>query len=75
MNRDVVSEIPDEKETWVVMIASACFVEELDLDSLPLSEVDKGKVRCIIEELKLLSPLEALSRCLSDASPSSSREP
>lgn len=62
---EMIGEIPSASRTWIEMIASACFVEELDLDSLPLSERVKNDVRSILGELARLSPLEALSRCIS----------
>lgn len=51
---------------WSEMIAAACFAEELDLESLPLPEGVKNDVRAILDELARLSPLEALSRCISN---------
>jgi hypothetical protein len=66
-------EMTSASRTWIEMIASACFAEELDLELLPLSERIKSDVRAILEELARLSPLEALSRCISIHSESLSR--
>jgi hypothetical protein len=75
MNRDAIAKDSGESDAWVARIASACFVEELDLDSLPLSQDVKERVLSVLEELECLPPLEALSRCLSDPELRSSSAP
>jgi hypothetical protein len=65
MNSDRSVDTTGERSTWVSLVASACFVEELELDSLPLSEALKVEVQRVLEGLRQLSPMEALVRCLS----------
>jgi hypothetical protein len=71
-NSDTQAQISEEStatsRAWSEMIASACFAEELDLESLPLPESVKDSVRAVLGELSRLSPLEALSRCISNPS-------
>ncbi len=66
MSRDAVQKTPEPNRVWIESIASACFAEELALDSLPLAENVKSEVCRILDELSRLSPLEALSRCISN---------
>ncbi len=62
----MLRELTSSSREWSAMIAAACFAEELDLESLPLPEGVKIDVRSILGELARLSPLEALSRCISN---------
>jgi hypothetical protein len=62
----MLREMTSGGRAWSEMIAAACFAEELDLEALPLPEGIKSDVRSILGELARLSPLEALSRCISN---------
>lgn len=62
----MLRELTSSSRAWSEMIAAACFAEELDLESLPLPEEVKSDVRAILHGLARLSPLEALSRCISN---------
>lgn len=66
MSLDHPVEITDRCGEWVSLIAAACFVEELELSSLPLSDALKAEVWRALEDLRQLSPMEALLRCLAN---------
>lgn len=53
-------------EPWLSQIAKACFVEELQIDNLPLPDGVRNAVLLILEDLSSLPALQAVLWCLAE---------